>query len=392
MPFFKKWHFLLALAGVASLQQYTTYCHIGITFDSPHYTTAAQSFAENRIFLDPNGNTYTNWTPLFPILLSAFPQNVAVWAKYMHLFTALGSTILLLLMIDKLIDNQILKWIFAGTIIFGAPLLLVHSFLWSESVFIFLFCQLLYFLLHYIEKPTHKSLIIMALLSNLLYLQRNAGLFFIVGIGIFIFFNAFFTSKSIKYALKKSLYYFVPSILSFVFWQIRNYFFVVNLSDFKDNVFVVSGLESLLYMLDIISLWLLPNVLPLVLRLFLMGILAGIIIFLVFKAQKNNALQYNNQFRFLIALALGFGIYLIFMLILRMNVEEENERYLAPLYPLFFLIFFILIDNFIKNKKPIYKTICLIVLALWLVYPITRTLKNAQLWHTNQCKVSKKSN
>jgi hypothetical protein len=391
MSFFKKWYFLWAIFTVALLQQYATYCHIGITFDSPYYTAAAQSFAKKFVFLNPNGSEYTNWTPLFPILLSFFSQNVELWAKYIHLFSGIGTVVFLLLIVEQLIDNQILKLIFTTTIVFSTPLLLIHSFLWSESIFVFILCMLLHSLLGYIRRPTYKNLVILILISNLLYLQRNAGLFFVIGISSFLFVDELFTSKSIRYAIKKSVHYLAPSLSSVIFWQVRNHFFVVNLSDFRNNIFVVSWSESLLYMADIISLWLVPNLFPLILRLFLTGIVLSFLAFLAFKLLKNSYLQYIHPLRFLLALAFIFFIYIAFMLVLRMNVEEENERYLAPLFPLFFLFLFAVADKIIKNSKTIYKMISLIIIGLWLIYPIVRTLKNAQLWHTNQCKISKKA-
>jgi hypothetical protein len=367
--------FILCLLLANFLQQYATHCRIGLTFDSPYYVAAAQSFAEKGILLDQYGKIYTNWTPLFPILLSIFADKAVIWAKYLHLFSLLGTVFFSLLLSEKLIENQRMKWLFALSITFSTPLLLISSFLWSESVFVFLLSLLLYNVYIFLEKPTNKNLIIIILLSNLLYLQRNAGLFFIVGIGIFL----------LKKDFRKALIYGIFSLISFLAWQSRNLFFVVNTLDFRNNVFVVSGTESLIYMADVVSLWLLPNLFPLWLRLFFLGIFLLLMGYLLFKTLKNN--HSKLKIDFIILLLIIFSTYILFMLALRMNVEEENERYLAPLHAIFLLLFFTFLDLASKQWKPNFTKIICIFLVLWLAYPAVRSLKNVTLWHTNFCKI-----
>lgn len=368
--------FIICLLLAGFLQQYATHCRIGLTYDSPYYTSTAKSMAEKGVLLDQYGKIYTNWTPLFPILLSIFADDAVIWAKYLHLIALLGTVFFSLLLSEKLIEKQCIKWLFAMSIAFSTPLLLVSSFLWSESIFIFLLSLLLYFAYHFLEKPNNKNLIIIILLSNLLYLQRNAGLFFIVGIGIFL----------LKKDFRKALIYGIFSLISFGVWQSRNLFFVVNTSDFRNNVFVVSGFESLSYMADVMSLWLLPNILPSWLRLLFLSIFLLLIGYLLVKTLKNDYPKLKIDF--IILSIIIFSVYILFMLALRMNVEEENERYLAPLHTIFLLGFFTLLDLASREWKPHFIKIIYIFLILWLVYPAVRSLKNATLWHTNFCKVS----
>jgi hypothetical protein len=387
MPFLEKWHFLFALLATALLHQYATFCAIGITYDSPFYVAAAQSFATKGVFLDHLGNAYTNWTPLFPVLLSLYTPNVPIYAKFLHLFSCLTTVYFLLLISKALINSWLLRVLFSVTIVFSTPLLLVSSFLWSESIFIALLAWLLYWLFLFITSSSHstswKNLSILILLSNLLYLQRNAGLFFILAIGFFFFLQEI-SKKSFP---KKALIYTFLSLVSFVVWQIRNHFFVVNALDFRNNVFVVSFWESLIYMADIASLWLLPNILPLAFRLIFLVLFMGV---LAYSFKKTEALAVmSKKWNFLVLLMFMFGAYIAFMLALRMNVEEENERYLAPLFPLFFLFSFIIIDLIMNKLNKFQSKATIILIVLWLFYPLGRTLKNAQLWHRNQCKTAK---
>lgn len=417
MPFHQKWHFLLALLVTVLLQQYATFCTIGLTYDSPFYVGAAQSFAEKWVFLDQYGQPYTNWTPLFPVLLSLFPTEVILWAKFLHLLACLETVFIFLILAEVLIESYLLRILFSLVIVFSTPLLLISSFLWSESVFVCLLGVVVYLSYRSFcssEAWSNRTFFLLILFSNLLYLQRNAGLFFIIAIGLFLFFKEIFK----KHFPKRSFIYTSLSLVSFVVWQIRNHFFVPKLSDFKNNVFVVSFWESLIYMADIISLWLLPNVLPLWVRLLFLIAFLFALAYALWKAKALAAEKWDM----LSILLLMCGVYIAFMLALRMNVEEENERYLAPLYPLFFLAIFIVFelllrvarDNVYSVENQLLKSyfvkeifthfynvflqakrnkisIFLILITLWLPYPVWRTLKNAQLWHQNQCKLARMS-
>ncbi len=47
----------------------------GLSADSITYWSAAQSFRESLTLLKVDGSAYTNWPPLYPVLLSLFPSD-----------------------------------------------------------------------------------------------------------------------------------------------------------------------------------------------------------------------------------------------------------------------------------------------------------------------------
>jgi len=85
-------------------------------------------------------------------------------------------------------------------------------------------------------------------------------------------------------------------------------------------------------------------------------------------------------------MAIILAVYFI-MIQLAFKVEPWSaERYLSPVFPVLFFIAFGTLQDLEFKKVAWWKPVYLhIFLALWWLYPLIRTLKNAGFWHQINC-------
>lgn len=365
--------FILLLMTALLLQQYATFCQLGLTYDSQDYLHAAQSFREIGVLYNANQSLYVERPPLFPLSLALLGEQAEIYMRYINTL-CLGILLVILYELGKLcISNVSFRLLFILTQIWGIPLLFVHSFLWSEPLFmLFLYAHL--HLLHlYLRKPSVVWMLGMIICSLLMGLQRNPGIFFIFGTGLALF---FFGSR------KWAVIYVSTASSAWALWTSYSIyhrgwgFHSVSESWFQKSPEIGYDL------LNVISAWFFPLIIPTFWRFILLGL--GLVLFLGL-LRKGNVQKYLDHYS--ASLGIILGLYGMILLLLERVGYHETERYLSVIYPIFFLLFFrYLAIGCDTIKSPRIRQGLFLILIIWMIYPLGRSLKNVTLWHQRNCQ------
>lgn len=346
---------LFFLTGLCLSLLYFLISHrgLGSTVDAEAYLFAAKSLKNNFALLSPYGY-YTNWTPLFPFLIALLGLP---WVQYAAFL--LNVVLIYQLGAFLLSKNSLYHFLFFLHSSFSVVFLMIHFFLWSEAWFLVFLLSLLRIWLYQLAKTQldSKALALMVVLANLLCLQRMAGVFFVLAFTLLI---------SLYFSKKQAFLFGVLSSIGTMAWFLRNSF-LQNKPDFLDNIFMVSWKESVsdysraFYNNFLPSYWFSDTI-----AIVLLLTLLCIFVLILFLEKK------------IVSLLCLILCYLIFMIVLRMNVTGESERYLAPIQPLVLLVFWHKAEKLSKIKLR--RKLLLIALFLIMTFQATRTAKNIQQW------------
>ncbi|MFQ3575434.1 MAG: hypothetical protein SNJ77_03260 [Cytophagales bacterium] len=350
-----------------------TFCGLVFTFDSYEYLASAKNFRENGSILRKDGTANTIWGPLFPMIIALTNLNPKTiqFINYAVLLTTISLTYNIA---KKLVIKPIFFVAMIANVALHSSLHMNYSFLWSEPIFILLLMAHLSFLIKYLEQKSKYDLLISLIFGFLMCLQRNAGIFLVMGSSIYLFFF---------HKPKISFFYGLVTSSGWLAWNIRN--FLISKTEFhpgvsemaqgrileKENVFE--------YLIDSAS-WLIPNInVWLSIPIFVVFWLTlTYILFKINKAEKSEAtpLLYFN-----------LSTYWVFMQFVEDKRIDEVQRYNSVLIPIFYILLFIVIEKLfeISNlKKSIRYIIISYVIALS-AYNAVRSLKNINEWHKNSC-------
>ncbi|MCU0437651.1 MAG: hypothetical protein MUC49_07020 [Raineya sp.] len=356
MKFFHIFYGLLAVAAIA-LWLLVSQNGFGSTVDAQAYWYAAQSFHHKGQFLTPQGY-YTNWTPLFPITLSLLGVKTTLF------ITLIINLILIFKFTKNVFDselNNLSSYLAYSHTITSVFFILIHFFVWSEAGSMAL---LIASVLSIQKLHKNQDWAIFIILSNLLCMQRMAGIFFV----IFFF---FWIWK--QHTWQKAFMYGILASLSLLAWFTRN-FFIQNKPDFIDNIFMVSLESSFLgYAEAVLNIFLPSFFIPNILKIFFLGIFLLILLYVLWK-------KFPPISKLLSGIIFS---YLFIMIFLRMNVEGESERYIAPIIPIIIFLFWKQISLFLNKNNHLYRRISGYAMAfLVIAYNIFRTYKNVYQWIT----------
>lgn len=152
---------------------------VGFTHDSTYYLSAAQSFAEKGVLLNPDGSSFNNiWPPLFPVVLALFsPFILELWP-----YVQISLTLLVLngwaFWAKRHLSQQAPHLFFLAGLSFSVPFLVNVHFLWSEVLFLAFFSG--WFFIYSSEKLHPGLYLLMFFLGVGLTLTRSTG-FYLAG-------------------------------------------------------------------------------------------------------------------------------------------------------------------------------------------------------------------
>lgn len=339
---------------------------LGFTFDSQNYWYAAQTFSYNAELCSSTGY-YTVWTPLFPILLSVLGIPTT---QFIALLLNLGGLYVLSKPFEAdLLDRPQAIWIKYLQILHllvNPLLLLIHFFVWSEAWFIVIlsFCCIL---LQQLAQPSSSqsqrfSFWALVLLSNLLCMQRFAGLFFV---GAFVLWLCFWHSW------RRGLLFACFAFLSLSSWFVRNAL-IQEKPDFLDNIFAVSWLYSQsTYADSLLGLFFPVQFLPVFLKIFGLWAMIGALFWVLFRSRELRLQLYS-------CLIL---CYLACMFFIRINIAWSSDRYSSPVAFLLILVFWHYYQKLFLLCQFTYQRILLGFLGgVVVAYNLLRLYKNMDLW------------
>lgn len=335
-----------------------------LTVDSYFYLSAAKSWAVSKQLVDYQGNVYANWPPLYPILLSLGYPEMMRFAFWLHGIAYAISAWLFAHCLGQYYPRPLVHLAAALSYALYAPLVASAIFLWSEIIFMAILPAAFW---AFLRKKDYKMLIIYVMLANLLCLQRNAGIFFVIA---WTFSNICEFYPSWRQILKAILVGLTAS-LAFIFWQWRNLVWLSKVHDFRENAGLISLLESIRLSFSAMSTWTMPILFPEGLRIIIFVIFVMVMtLFLTKRKHPCTSLR---------ALALTFICYCVGMWSLRMNIPSENDRYFLPLFPFFLMSLGYFLQQVQSKKLAIG---CMMLLTL---YHTGRGVKNSLMWHNARC-------
>lgn len=352
---------------------------LGITDDSVNYFSAALSFPPSLQKVD--GSPYIEWPPLYPLILSLF-KYTGLPPDLFTLGLHLVSFQLSLWIIGNLIVNEIHSFsirLWAITLtLFSLPILLIYAFAWSEAFFTTLLLLIIYQLKVYTTRPSFSIFVTITLLSVFLCFQRKSGI--IITSSITLYLLGFPRAYSFIKRIGTATQYFLLSILPFLLYLITRYTSSGRLVTERNEFSIKNLLGTISETIHVVSTWVIPDELPLGIRtsLVIVFVAASICIGLL----RRSAL---SDYHFcLVTLLSGYLIFTNIVFLFVKLDDQFDDRIFAPIYPVFLLILTsgagFLYSNRLRFKQYAYLPV--IIGALWLIYPISRTIYHVHKWRT----------
>lgn len=326
----------------------------GLTADAKAYLYAAESFRKQGEFLTPQGY-YTNWTPLFPFLLSFVP------VKVLFGMTLLLNLCLLYLLVYQAIQSRFWQTISYLHAALSTIFVMVHFFVWSEALFLTFLLAIVILFLQMLEKENTKIFYALILISNLLCLQRMAGIFFVIALTLLLAYYFFW---------QKAFVYLVLSSLGLGLWLVRNNF-LENKPDFVGNIWAVSMYDSFMGYAESFIKTIFPV---------FENHLAWLTGFLFIYFSLGLGLSFVKENKAFVLFFLFF-FYVSVMLALSMNIPHESDRYAFPAMLFFQILFWKKLSDLDEKRYKLQSKLKYLIVVVVIVYNLFRTYSNVQRWY-----------
>ncbi len=367
---------LVLIFGLSFLLLTYSTGQINITYDSQEYLHAASTFNSSGKLLTKEGEPFTNWAPLFPLILSAFGSDAETY-RYFNFLVYLLFGFAAILLIQNFIQDKKLQIICSIWLAFSTPILMQFNFLWSESLFITILTFKILFLVKFQETANTGYYLALIALGVLLCLQRYAGLFIVPA---FVIMLIDFKLKG-RQSFARGLIYGIVAAGPILIWMGINYEQKgIGFSAFASNL-LVNFFPNLIrsYYQDIFFSWFLPNRL-----VFGLGhYYAFVLIIVIIVARIKTTFRFTRQQMILVTISITYFLFLLIIDYSALNDTvndfsylSDMERYLAVLHVPVVLLIFSLLDQKVRiNQRTV-----LIILIIWSLYPTGRAIKNTMEW------------
>jgi 4-amino-4-deoxy-L-arabinose transferase-like glycosyltransferase len=357
---------LLAFAGLCTVLHANSIA-VGVSPDSAIYITSAQSLLRGDGLSIPTGidspSPMTHFAPLYPTLLGLLGTTGLDLNSLAKGLNAILFFSTLLLTGFVVLQNGQKFWLLAPSaslfLLVSEDMLTIHSYAWSEPLFISLSILGCYLFGHYLWKPSSLKLAASIGLLSLAFLTRYAGVAVLptIFLGVLLF-QQDRPQKRVLRSVGLSLACAIPSLL----WFIRNYILSSNLSD-RNLVYHPLASHDYRNGLDTVSNWILPGRITGDLRDYLVILFLGAATILIgyglfkirVRAQEQKAWKLGQILPFLFAIfSLSYLLMLVFTILFVDAQSTFEYRLLSPLLISgTILTFFILPGNFKKIPWPV---------------------------------------
>jgi hypothetical protein len=390
---------ILTILGL-SVILYANSLSIGVGPDSVAYIASAESLLGGDGLTIPTGIDdpvpLTHFAPLYPALLGG----LGVTGLDLN-FLAKGLNAFLFSSILFFVGHIILQgsrnlWLLAPCaslfLLVSEDMLTIHSYAWSEGLFIALGVLGFFLFAHYLWRPTYLKLVASAGILSAAILARYAGVAIlpVVFLGVLLFREDPFPKK-----LLRSLALTVACATPMLLWFARNYFLTGSLSN-RSLVFHPITSTDVQNGLDTISNWFLPGRITGTLRDVLVVLFLIIILVLISNAFFMNLRKIKNQDPWtfsqilptLFALFCFFYFLLLTFTILFMDAQSTfNYRLLSPLLVSGLIAFFTLLPTYLKRIPFPFQVLFGILFLLVLAFNANHSLKFVTKAHNGSFKM-----
>ncbi len=373
----------LALAGIALIISATSKFGPGISEDSIAYIAAAKNilnFKELSVLFDLEGNQLNlwlprvekelyhilPWPPLFPFIISIFGFLHFNLARSAGLINAIlfGANIALILLIIRKYTRSLVLIIFSSIILITSKnMLLVHSFVWSEPLFLFLGLLGFYFLFCFLDNKKNYNFIISALCFSLAFFTRTVGISLIAaGVTAILFFSRLKIKNKIIYSILLSVIGFLP----FSIWTLKNNIIFGNTT--TGFFFHPASPDDLIEAVRTVSSWFYLDIFPfkiyLILLMLVLTAITAVSIYISRKNKKRSADAAYKQSSRVINIFLLFALFYITAILFARSFFDASipldNRILIPVFIPAFIIIILLVKralDYFKNKRAVKRTI-----------------------------------
>ncbi len=372
-----------AFASITLIISATSKFGPGISEDSVAYLAAARNilnFKELSVLTDLKGNQLNlwlpvrdgelyhifPWPPLFPFIISIFGfvgLNLIESARWINA-VLFGANIFLILLILRKYTRSLLLILFSSIIFTTfAHMIQVHSYVWSEPLFLFLSLLGFYFLFNFLENSKIYNLLISSLSFSLAFFTRTLGVSLIATGVIAIL---FFSELKIKNRIIYSILFTVIGISPFLIWTLKNRF-VFGYTATELSIYPLK-LNTLKEIIETVSSWFYLSILPFSASIILLSIILIVVIFIsIYISIKSKKRNINNSYKLnskIINVFLIFTFFYFFSLLsaglfFLANIRVDG-RALIPVYISTFIILVLFIKrsmNYFRNKRVINRII-----------------------------------
>lgn len=364
---FGLWFVIVSSIG---LTVYSTWCGLGLTYDSFDYLAASESFRERGILNNHNGTPYNFHAPLFPVLLSFFGDNPDKSIVLVNTIICFFTLLLLFIGARKYFKNKLLYLFGCVSISINVGFQMIHHFLWTEPIFLLLFVAHNYMLLRFLERGKKIDFWFVVCAAFFMGITKNTGFFIIViSSGIIL-------SFSNRAAFRNSAIYLIFGSIGFSMWNIYVFVFQNGQQMFINNEFITGFGINFINYTDILSQWFLPGFITFPFRLLFLALVGFMLILLKRKERLTLPVK---------VFLIQFLAYLIIMVVAIKVDKDEIERLLAIVSPWLLMAIYMIID--IKWEKIGYalKRPIILALILWISYTSFRGIYNSSRWHKRNC-------
>lgn len=360
------------LAGL-SVQFYAHGCGLLLTSDSREYLAAAVAFSTNGSLRLSDGSPYLFWPPLYPLILSALPNPIGFMSILHLVLSALVGWQSYRLAKDYL-EMPALRLTLVVLTSCGLHLLLISTFLWSELFFL----VLLMVFIEQVEKgqSSRRHLAFAMLAGWLMCLQRNAGIF--VVLASTIWFVSQYRSPRDVY---RSLLFIIVTASGWMIWN--GYVFFISPS--SGGMRELQFFASVLFNLEGLAIAAAKSFIPVEGSVAVIAFLvaAGITTWLIVTDLRTDK---RLQHAVIIVIVYIAGMAMLFEL-----DPADGDRYLAVITPVILVCVLRAGQNLLLRQTPTRQLVLGVLIALWMVYPLARSWKNAAQWHQSSCVYPKTS-
>jgi hypothetical protein len=351
----------------------------GITDDSINYLSAGSSFPS---LIKIDGTAFIEWPPLYPALLSLYKitgMNVLNFAAMINGLSFCISIVLFHSITKKYFQSPYVYGLYLICLLFSLPLLQSFIFIWSEGIFILLILITIISLSAYLKKTNITNLILLVLLSMLMCLQRKSGIIFA---GAFALILVLYKRENTKLSVLKISAFFVLSTMPFFLWTYRRY--MISGAATSGGTWEPGNIwKNVGQSIDILSSWLMPDEIPLLLRAVML--LAGLLIFIFILRKSQPSIRTNeNQLVPLSIITVTVYVITLCFIFLYLKADEPiDDRLLSPVYlPFIFCLFRMLDQSMLQlPKQPILRKTILVFLTLIPLYFVVRTSFHIGKWN-----------
>jgi hypothetical protein len=390
---------ILAILGL-SVILYANSPSIGVGPDSVAYIASAESLMGGDGLMIPNGINapvpMTHFAPLYPALLAVLGITGIDLNFLAKVTNALLFCTTLFLAGYLILRTQRNFWLLAPTatlfLLVSEDMLTIHSYAWSEGLFIALSLLGLILFAHYLFRPTSLKLVLCVGILSTASLARYAG----VAILPVVFLGGLiFREDPFPKMLLRSFMLAVACAIPTLLWFMRNYSLTGSLSN-RSLVFHAITSTDLQNGLDTLSNWILPGRITGTLRDILVILSLVVAIAFISYAFIKNLRQRENQDNWKLEqilptifslFCLSYFLLLTFTVLFLDAQSTFNYRLLSPLLVSGLMVIFTFLPTVLNRISLPFQISLGILFLLVLLFNANHSLKFVTKAHHGSYKM-----